>query len=95
MCNSNGRVFAVRRGAAILLLNGLLDGGAGGHAVAVVLEEGVGQLLPVGGGQLEVQVFVAALERALPALLLLDDLAGVLFVDARLRLALAYRAATT
>ena len=88
--HSDGGVFAV--GGRAVLRDLLLFGG---HAVAVVLQRGVRLLLAVRRGQLEVQILIAPLERALLALLLLDDLAGRLFVDPGLRLAFAYRATTT
>ena len=74
---SDGRVFAIGRSSAVDLL-GLFDGRRQ-SVVAVVFGS-----VRWAGSQLEVQVLVGSFERSFLAFLLLDDLTGVLLVDARL-----------
>lgn len=71
---SNGRIFAVGRCSAVRLLLSFFDGSRDSVAI----------FSAIGAGQLKVQILVAAFERTFFAFLLLDDLAGVLLVNARL-----------
>ena len=86
---SDGRVFTVLAGTdttAVLLL--FFGGRWRQIAVVAVLQVAI-------GGQGQIQVLRAALQRTLLAFFFFDYIARVLFVDARPRFTFAYSSSTT